>query len=126
MIVISLQQQLSSKTSARGTIKMLHICTLTSCATNGTECVPFCALKLLAAQKCIEHYVQNATLETCAQGLVELQRMQQREAASASRQVPPDDSDDESDAKVDKQRAKDDWKDANPTGWGNSKLRPTA
>ena len=63
---------------------------------------------------------------SCQQGLVELQRMQQREAASASLEVAPDDSDDESDAKVDKQRAMDDWKDANPTGWGNSKLRPTA
>jgi immunoglobulin-binding protein 1 len=35
-----------------------------------------------------------------------------------------DDEDDE-DA-VYKQRSKDDWKDDNPRGWGNSKLRPTA
>lgn len=34
-------------------------------------------------------------------------------------------SDDE-DADLERQRAWDDWKDEHPTGYGNSKLRPTA
>ena len=62
------------------------------------------------------------------QGLVEMQKMQQaqqREAAAASRSTA-DESDEDSDAKVGKQRAMDNWKDDNPRGWGNSKLRPTA
>lgn len=63
------------------------------------------------------------------QGMVELQKMQaaqQKEAAAAARQAAHEDSDEDSDAKVDKQRAWDDWKDEHPSGWGNSKLRPTA
>ena len=65
----------------------------------------------------------------CLQGERELQRMQesqQREAEAAAHRHHASDSDDESDAKVAKQRAEDDWKDDNPAGWGNSKLRPTA
>ncbi len=63
------------------------------------------------------------------QGMIELQKMQeaqQKEAAAAAHKAAHEDSDEESDAKVDKQRAWDDWKDENPSGWGNSKLRPTA
>jgi hypothetical protein len=33
-------------------------------------------------------------------------------------------SDDEDDAAVAKARAADEWRDDNPRGWGNSKLRP--
>jgi len=61
--------------------------------------------------------------------MVELQKMQkaqQKEAAAAAHKAAHPDSDEDSDAKVDKQRALDDWKDENPSGWGNSKLRPTA
>lgn len=66
----------------------------------------------------------------CAlQGMIELQKVQasqQKEAAAAAYRAAHEDSDEDSDAKVDKQRAWDDWKDENPSGWGNSKLRPTA
>ncbi len=55
-----------------------------------------------------------------------MQEAQQKEAAAAAHKAAHEDSDEESDAKVDKQRAWDDWKDENPSGWGNSKLRPTA
>ena len=64
-----------------------------------------------------------------AQGLVEVQKMQQaqqQEAAAAASISNADESEEDSDAKVDKQRASDDWRDDNPKGWGNSKLRPTA
>lgn len=63
------------------------------------------------------------------QGLVEMQKMQQaqrREATAAASKSKDQDSEDHSDAQVDKQRQMDDWKDDNPCGWGNSKLRPTA
>lgn len=33
---------------------------------------------------------------------------------------------DEEDADLERQRAWDDWKDEHPSGYGNSKLRPTA
>lgn len=69
------------------------------------------------------------TVSVEQQGMVELQRMQQaqqREAAAAAEKAGHEDSDEDSDAKLDKQRAWDDWKDDNPSGWGNSKLRPTA
>ena len=55
-----------------------------------------------------------------------MQQAQEREAVAAAVRDEHDDSDEDSDAKVDKQRAMDDWKDQNPAGWGNSKLRPTA
>ena len=55
-----------------------------------------------------------------------MQEMQQREAEAAAHRRHASESDDESEAKVAKQRAEDDWKDDNPAGWGNSKLRPTA
>lgn len=55
-----------------------------------------------------------------------MQQAQQREAAAAAVRGDHDESDEDSDAKVDKQRAMDDWKDQNPAGWGNSKLRPTS
>lgn len=69
------------------------------------------------------------TVSVEQQGMIELQRMQeaqQKEAAAAAYKAAHEDSDEDSDAKVDKQRAWDDWKDENPSGWGNSKLRPTA
>ena len=55
-----------------------------------------------------------------------MQQAQQREAAAAASRSTADKLEENSDAKVDKQRAMDDWKDENPRGWGNSKLRPTA
>ena len=55
-----------------------------------------------------------------------MQQAQQREAAAAASKTIDKDSEDDNDAQVDKQRAMDDWKDENPRGWGNSKLRPTA
>ena len=69
--------------------------------------------------------------KTCGhvQGMIELHKMQesqQKEAAAATRNAAGEDSDEDSDAIMDKQRAWDDWKDENPRGWGNSKLRPTA
>jgi immunoglobulin-binding protein 1 len=47
-------------------------------------------------------------------------------ALKAERGRKGDDSeeDDEYDDKVYRQRAMDDWKDDNPRGWGNSKLKP--
>ena len=63
------------------------------------------------------------------QGVIEMQKMQQaqqRDAAAAARKSNDVDSEEDSDAQVDKQRQMDDWKDDNPRGWGNSKLRPTA
>lgn len=63
------------------------------------------------------------------QGLVEMQKMQQtqhREAAAVASRSTGIESEEDDDAKVDKQRAMDDWKNDNPKGWGNSKLRPTA
>lgn len=50
-------------------------------------------------------------------------RAQQVAAAHAARGRAGDDSDDDED-KVERQRAMDDWKDDNPRGWGNSKLKP--
>ena len=58
--------------------------------------------------------------------LLKMQQAQQREAEAAAHKHKHEDSDDDSDAKIDKQRAMDDWKDDNPAGSGNSKLRPTA
>ena len=55
-----------------------------------------------------------------------MQQAQQREAAAAASRPTADEAEEDSDAKVDKQRAMDDWRDNNPRGWGNSKLRPTA
>ncbi|KAA6417860.1 MAG: hypothetical protein FRX49_12158 [Trebouxia sp. A1-2] len=69
------------------------------------------------------------TVSVEQQGMIELQKVQasqQKEAAAAAYRAAHEDSDEDSDAKVDKQRAWDDWKDENPSGWGNSKLRPTA
>lgn len=63
------------------------------------------------------------------QGAIELQKMQQaqqREATAAASKSQDQDSEEDSDAQVDKQRQMDDWNDDNPSGWGNSKLRPTA
>ena len=63
------------------------------------------------------------------QGLIEMQKMQQaqqREAAAAASRPTADEAEEDSNAKVDKQRAMDNWRDNNPRGWGNSKLRPTA
>lgn len=55
-----------------------------------------------------------------------MQQTQQREAAAVASRLSANESDEDGDAKVDKQRAMDDWKDDNPRGWGNSKLRPTS
>ncbi len=76
------------------------------------------------------HAGNACKVEFCIlQGMIELQRMQeaqQKETAAAAYKAAHEDSDEDSDAKIDKQRAWDDWKDENPSGWGNSKLRPTA
>lgn len=77
-------------------------------------------LKLLELLECIT---------VIPQGVIEMQKMQQaqqREAAAAASKANDVDSEEDSDAQVDKQRQMDDWKDDNPSGWGNSKLRPTA
>ena len=57
---------------------------------------------------------------------IEIRQAQEASArqAAAAQQAP--DLDEDSDAWVQRQRAKDDWKDEHPTGWGNSKLRPCA
>ncbi|KAK9803022.1 hypothetical protein WJX72_003617 [[Myrmecia] bisecta] len=61
---------------------------------------------------------QHAQLEMQAAKAAE---DKQRMAQAAAHEVDSD-----SDEAVFKQRAMDDWKDEHPTGWGNSKLRPTA
>ncbi|KAL3146049.1 hypothetical protein ABBQ38_015401 [Trebouxia sp. C0009 RCD-2024] len=69
------------------------------------------------------------TVSVEQQGAIELQKMQQaqqREATAAASKSQDQDSEEDSDAQVDKQRQMDDWNDDNPSGWGNSKLRPTA
>jgi hypothetical protein len=66
------------------------------------------------------------------QGMIELaeaQARQQREAEVAARRavvVEEQRSDDEDEEEVARARAWDDFKDANPAGSGNSKLRPCA
>lgn len=64
------------------------------------------------------------------QAEIEMERAQKAEAAqkeAAQAQAQHAGSDEENDdAWVMRQRAKDEWKDDHPTGWGNSKLRPTA
>lgn len=55
---------------------------------------------------------------------IEIERAQKAAVSQAADKGP--ESDEDSDAWVQRQRAKDDWKDEHPTGWGNSKLRPCA
>jgi immunoglobulin-binding protein 1 len=61
-----------------------------------------------------------------AQQRAEAEKSQKMAALKAERGRKGDDSeeDDEYDDKVYRQRAMDDWKDDNPRGWGNSKLKP--
>lgn len=60
-----------------------------------------------------------------AQQRAKAEIVQKRAAEKAERGRRGDDSDQEDDnEKVYKERAMDDWKDANPRGWGNSKLKP--
>ncbi len=49
-----------------------------------------------------------------------------RQAKQQRRQVEADEGDEASDEAVRKAWAMDDWKDDHPSGYGNSKLRPTA
>jgi immunoglobulin-binding protein 1 len=61
-----------------------------------------------------------------AQQRIEAEKAQKVAAEKAARGRKGDDSeeDDEYDDKVYRQRAMDDWKDDNPRGWGNSKMKP--
>ena len=61
-----------------------------------------------------------------AQQRAEAEKTQRIAAEKAARGRKADDSeeDDEYEDKIYKQRAMDDWKDENPRGWGNSKLKP--
>jgi immunoglobulin-binding protein 1 len=61
-----------------------------------------------------------------AQQRIEAEKAQKVAVARAERGRKADDSeeDDEFEGKVYKQRAMDDWKDENPRGWGNSKMKP--
>ncbi|KAK9838083.1 hypothetical protein WJX84_009718 [Apatococcus fuscideae] len=73
---------------------------------------------------------QLPTISIEQQGLIEMGVLQQQEAAAQAAQQHQASqvhagSDDE-DAGLERQRAWDDWKDEHPTGYGNSKLRPTA
>eukprot|EP00879_Flechtneria_rotunda_P007069 GHRR01007420.1.p1 GENE.GHRR01007420.1~~GHRR01007420.1.p1 ORF type:complete len:356 (+),score=169.55 GHRR01007420.1:97-1164(+) len=71
------------------------------------------------------HILPTLTVEQ--QGAIELAEMQQREAAQQQAAAEADarnDSEDEHESA--RQRAWDDFQDANPRGWGNSKLRPCA
>ena len=76
------------------------------------------------------HVLPTLTVEQA--GGIELRQAREREAAqreaeaaraAARADQPRDDADD---AEVARQRAWDDFKDDNPRGWGNSKLRPCA
>lgn len=58
-------------------------------------------------------------VDRARQAQVVQQQQQAKEAASAL-------SDEEDEEQVMRQRAKDDYRDTHPTGWGNSKLRPCA
>lgn len=77
-------------------------------------------------------YVPLPTITVEQQGEMELAAAREREARQAEverrrRQKEEERrSDDEDDEEVRKARAWDDWKDDNPAGWGNSKLRPCA
>ena len=53
-------------------------------------------------------------------------RQAQEAAARQAEAEKQTESDEDSDAWTQRQRAKDEWKDDHPTGWGNSKLRPCA
>jgi immunoglobulin-binding protein 1 len=51
-------------------------------------------------------------------------RRQQEEAEAAAKEKDKDSDEEQDDAALRKTRAWDDWKDDNPRGAGNSKLRP--
>lgn len=76
------------------------------------------------------HILPTLTVEQ--QGEIELSEARQREAqqqqADAARAAARAElcSDDEDEQELARQRAQDDFKDDNPRGWGNSKLRPCA
>lgn len=76
------------------------------------------------------HILPTLTVEQ--QGAIELRQAQERQAAhdaaaaAAAPAAAGRRSDDEDDDEVGRSRAWDDWKDDNPRGWGNSKLRPCA
>ncbi|GAB4823929.1 hypothetical protein N2152v2_010975 [Parachlorella kessleri] len=74
------------------------------------------------------HALPTMTVEQW--GEVELRAAREQQAAEEARERREQtrragmSAEELEDEEVDKQRAWDDWKDANPTGWGNSKLRP--
>jgi hypothetical protein len=77
-------------------------------------------------------YVPLPTITVEQQGAIELAEARAREAAEAKAKAAKEKaeaerrSDDEDDDEVAKARAWDEFKDDNPYGWGNSKLRPCA
>lgn len=74
------------------------------------------------------HHLPTMSLDEFADGEVaDMQRRQQAEQeAAAAKASKGEESDGDDEEGVRKARAWDDWKDDNPRGWGNSKLRPTA
>lgn len=77
------------------------------------------------------HTMPTLTVEQ--QGMIEYEQLMQRQkaeqqanATAKERDAAAGSDDEYDDARVYEQRAKDDYNDANPRGWGNSKLRPCA
>lgn len=68
------------------------------------------------------HILPTMSIEELAEQ--EVAEAMEREAAEREAQQHAKELDSDDEESVRQQRAKDDWKDANPRGWGNSKLRP--
>ncbi|KAI8464901.1 MAG: TAP42-like protein [Monoraphidium minutum] len=83
-------------------------------------------------QQVFQPYVPLPTISVEQQGMMELAAARERDAASAAANAARAAadagrrSDDEDEDEVRRARTWDDFKDDNPSGWGNSKLRPCA